>query len=116
MSDRKACDACDFTWGCEPAISAHGYTVRVPKAIMAPIPMDPYASLPWKQSARRPDLGTILVTVNLPPLGQELYEKLKAAEGHAIVKSDTIMYRLWIVEAGRTEYLQQWSRSVKTAP
>jgi len=116
VPERRTCDACDFRWGCESAISAHGYAVRIPKAILAPSPTDRYVSLPWKQSRKRPDLGTILVTVNLPPLGRELYERLKAASGHVIIESDAAMYRLWIVEPGRMEYLQRWSRSMKTAP
>ena len=92
---------------------AHGYVVRVPRAIQ-PSAADPYGSLPWKQSRKRPDLGTIFVTVNLPPLARELYEKLKASEGYVIIESDTTMYRLSIVDPGRTEYMQRWSRPARS--
>jgi hypothetical protein len=57
---------------------------------------------------------TIFVTVNLPPLARELYEKLKASEGYVIIESDTTMYRLSIVDPGRTEYMQRWSRPARS--
>lgn len=33
MPDRKTCDACDFRYGCEPAMSAYGYYPRIPKVM-----------------------------------------------------------------------------------
>jgi hypothetical protein len=67
---------------------------------------DPYASLPWKQSAKRQNLCTIHVTPEIlaNPQARELYDRLKEWK---TMKVGKVSYRYSQMENG-TEFLQQW--------
>jgi hypothetical protein len=67
---------------------------------------DPYASLPWKQSAKRQNLCTIHVTPETlgNPVARELYDRLKEWK---TMKVGNVSYRYSQMENG-TEFLQQW--------
>jgi hypothetical protein len=69
---------------------------------------DRYLSLPWKQSLKKSNLRTILVTTELleNPIAQELYDRLKEWK---TMKVNQVSYRLSKMENG-TEFLQKWSR------
>jgi hypothetical protein len=75
---------------------------------------DTYFNLPWKQSQNKPNLGTMRVSDKLPPLGRELYEKLKQSEKKRVTISGTT-YRLSVTQRDSefvpkgTEYLQRWT-------
>ncbi|MGA2785859.1 MAG: hypothetical protein ABSF09_14310 [Candidatus Bathyarchaeia archaeon] len=68
---------------------------------------DRYLTLPWKQSMKKQNLGTIHVTPELlqNPLARELYDKVKEWKnlhvGH-------VAYRYSKMDNG-TEFLQKWS-------
>ncbi len=66
---------------------------------------DPYSTLSWKQSARKPNLSTIQVTSQLPPLAAKLYCILK----NGALKTQSATYRLSKTNNG-LEFLQRWSR------
>ena len=68
---------------------------------------DRYLSLPWKQSLKKTNLGTVLVTTELleNPLARELYDRLKDWK---TMKVGHISYRLSKMDNG-TEFLQKWS-------
>lgn len=70
---------------------------------------DHYLSLPWKQSQKKQNLATILVTKELleNPLTRDLYNKLKDWKS---MKVDKTSYRLSRMENG-TEFLQKWSQA-----
>jgi len=67
---------------------------------------DPYATLPWKQSLKKQNLGTLLVTPKLleNPLARELYDRCKEWK---TMKVGKVSYRYSQMENG-TEFLQQW--------
>lgn len=68
---------------------------------------DRYLSLPWKQSQKKPNLGTILVTTELleNPIARELYDRLNEWK---TMKVDKNSYRLSKMDNG-PEFLQKWS-------
>ncbi|MGA2785300.1 MAG: hypothetical protein ABSF09_11440 [Candidatus Bathyarchaeia archaeon] len=70
---------------------------------------DPYLALPWKQSQKKQNLGTILVTPKLleNPLARDLYDKLKEWKSRRV---GPVSYRYSKMENG-TEFLQKWSPS-----
>jgi len=67
---------------------------------------DRYLSLPWKQSLKKSNLGTILVTTELleNPIARELYDRLKE---WVSLKVDKNSYRLGKMD-NETEFLQKW--------
>jgi hypothetical protein len=65
---------------------------------------DEYSALSWKQSRKRPELSTQLVSGTLPERARELYDKLKTAK---TVRTQYYEYHLSITEDGR-EFLQRW--------
>jgi hypothetical protein len=68
---------------------------------------DRYLSLPWKQSLKKSNLATILVTTELleNPIARELYDRLKDWK---TMKVDKNSYRLSEMDDG-AEFLQKWS-------
>jgi hypothetical protein len=68
---------------------------------------DPYLALPWKQSQKKQNLGTIHVTAEIleNPLARELYDHLKEWKS---IKVKQVNYRYSQMENG-TEFLQKWS-------
>lgn len=68
---------------------------------------DPYLALSWKQSQKKQNLGTILVTKEIleNPLARELYDRLKDWK---TMKAGKNSYRYSQMENG-TEFLQKWS-------
>lgn len=77
-----------------------------PQPAISP-PEDSFFSLPWKQSQKKPNLGTILVSQELlaNPAARELYDKVKACKRFTVGQ---ISYRYSKMENG-TEFLQKWS-------
>ena len=69
---------------------------------------DRYLSLPWKQSQKKQNLGTILVTTELleNPIARELYDRLKDWK---TMRVDRVNYRLSEMDDG-AEFLQKWSQ------
>ena len=67
---------------------------------------DPYLSLPWKQSLKKSNLGTLLVTTELiqNTIARDLYDKLKEWKTMRVCQ---ITYRYSQMDNG-TEFLQQW--------
>lgn len=72
---------------------------------------DQYAPLPWRQSAKYPQLSMVLVTSQLSELGRELYEKLKGTESKTL-RSSNATYKLWLTSDG-AQFLQRWSKAPK---
>ena len=74
---------------------------------------DRYLSLPWKQSLKKSNLGTILVTTELleNPIARELYDHLKDWNNMKVGKNS---YRLSKMDNG-TVSLQKWSSSLSPA-
>jgi hypothetical protein len=68
---------------------------------------DHYLTLPWKQSQKKQNLGTILVTTELlqNPLARDLYDKVKEWKR---LKVGQVTYCYSQMENG-TEFLQKWS-------
>ena len=68
---------------------------------------DRYLSLPWKQSLKKSNLGTVLVTTDLleNPIARELYDRLKEWKSLKVNKNS---YRLGKMDDG-PEFLQKWS-------
>jgi hypothetical protein len=83
-------------------------TVQIPCQAKGGKEEDPYGSLPWKQSSVDPRLKTIRVTPDLPPLGKELYSKLKGEAGRKL-RIHEVTYKLSATPDG-TEYLQRWCK------
>ena len=69
---------------------------------------DRYLTLPWKQSLKRSDLSTLMVTPDLleNPLARELYTCLKDWK---TMKVDKVSYRYSKMPDG-PEFLQKWSQ------
>ena len=69
---------------------------------------DRYLKLPWKQSLKRSDLSTLMVTTDLleNPLARELYERLKEWKN---LKVDKVTYRYSRMPDG-PEFLQKCSQ------
>jgi hypothetical protein len=70
---------------------------------------DNYGKLPWRQSSKKPQLGTIPVTSEMPEQARELYEKLKNSEKH-VLRIGEITYKLSLYEETGTEFLQRWAK------
>ncbi len=68
---------------------------------------DRYLTLPWKQSQKRQDLGTIMVTTELleNPIAGELYDRLQQWK---TMKVNLNSYRLSKMDNGN-EFLQKWT-------
>ena len=68
---------------------------------------DRYLSLPWKQSLKKSNLGTVLVTTEVleNPIARELYDRLKDWKTMRVDKNS---YRLGKTDDG-AEFLQKWS-------
>jgi hypothetical protein len=109
----------------EPLVTAITKTTASEKlrepAIKHPVPVSPqpvkteltigkedhYLTLPWKQSQKKQNLGTILVTTELlqNPLARDLYDKVKEWKR---LKVGQVTYCYSQMENG-TEFLQKWS-------
>jgi hypothetical protein len=76
---------------------------------ITPLDQDNYGKLPWRQSSKKPQLGTIPVTPDMPPLAKDLYQKLKGTERHVLRIGETT-YKLSLYEETGTEFLQRWSK------
>jgi hypothetical protein len=70
---------------------------------------DEYGRLPWKKSLKKPQLGTIPVTPDMPELAKDLYNQLKNSEKHVLRIGDTT-YKLSLYEETGTEFLQRWCK------
>lgn len=81
------------------------------KSPVVPMADDPYAALPWRRSAKHPQLSMLLVTSELSELGRDLYKKLERAESKALRSSDAT-YKLWLTSDG-AQFLQRWSKAPK---
>jgi hypothetical protein len=70
---------------------------------------DRYASLPWRQSLKLPELSTIRVDKNSDPQTLQLYEELKKAERQSL-RIGRATYRISVTESGAV-FLQRWTRA-----
>ena len=69
-----------------------------------------YASLKWRQSTRKPNLATILVTPDLlrVPLANELYNRLRS-DPNFNFKMGEVTFKLSRNAEGTSEWLQKWT-------
>ena len=70
-----------------------------------------YNGLPWKQSEKRRELATILVTPELPLPAKELYDALSKS-ANLTLKLNDATYRLSKTDTG-SEFLQRWTKASK---
>jgi hypothetical protein len=78
---------------------------------VVPMADDPYAALPWRRSAKHPQLSMVLVTSELSELGRDLYKKLERAESKTL-RSSNATYKLWLT-SDWAQFLQRWSKAPK---
>jgi len=69
--------------------------------------IDSYGSLPWRQSQKKPNLSTILVTSELPDLARALYNALCKAFDNAL-QTNAATYKLSRTDTA--EFLQRWAK------
>jgi hypothetical protein len=84
-------------------------SIRVPDPYKPqPTIEDRYLPLAWKQSQKKQNLATIMVTKELleNPVARELYDRLK---DWRTMKVHQVSYRLSEMDDG-TEFLQKWSQ------
>jgi len=89
-----------------------GFLAIIDKLFTEKIPNsseDEYGRLPWKKSSKKPQLGTIPVTPDMPELAKDLYNRLKASDRHVLRIADTT-YKLSLYEETGTEFLQRWCK------
>jgi hypothetical protein len=98
-----------------PATQPFAPTTTTPP--QAPGATNPYRSLPWKQSEKKPVLWTIKVTEKLltDPLARQLYEQVKPVGDKGIGIGEHT-YKLSVTEKDTpfylkgTEFLQRWPK------
>jgi hypothetical protein len=88
-------------------------TVPVTPTTTPTAPAEPvgYNGLPWKQSEKRRELATILVTPELPLPAKELYDALSKS-ANLTLKLNDATYRLSKTDTG-SEFLQRWTKASK---
>jgi len=95
----------------QPVTAASSTTTSGPTPTST-MPSQPagYNGLPWKQSEKRRELATILVTPELPLPAKELYDALSKA-ANLTLKLNDATYRL--SKTDTAEFLQRWTKATK---